>query len=282
MGISSVVVHSDPDAGALHAISGDESIAIGGSTAAESYLDADRILEAAHRTGAEAIHPGYGFLAENAEFAARCEAAGIGFIGPTPDQMRAFGLKHTARALATQAELPLLPGTDLLKNLAQARRAAKRIGYPVMLKSTAGGGGIGMRRCADSRELGEAFDAVARLAEKHFKQAGSYLEKFVDPARHVEVQMFGDGRGRGLPLGQRDCSLQRRNQKVIEETPPPALPEETRAALDGAAVRLGTAASYRSAGTVEFIVDPRQENGAAFYFLEVNTRIQVEHGVTEE
>ena len=279
MGISSVVVHSDPDAGALHAISGDESIAIGGSTAAESYLDADRILEAAHRTGAEAIHPGYGFLAENAEFAARCEAAGIGFIGPTPDQMRAFGLKHTARALATQAELPLLPGTDLLKNLAQARRAAKRIGYPVMLKSTAGGGGIGMRRCADSRELGEAFDAVARLAEKNFKQAGSYLEKFVDPARHVEVQIFGDGKGRVLALGQRDCSLQRRNQKVVEETPPPGLSDATRAALDDAAVRLGMAAAYRSAGTVEFIVDPRD---GTFYFLEVNTRIQVEHGVTEE
>jgi len=279
MGIASVGVYSDPDAGALHAAAGDESIAIGGATAAESYLDADRILEAAHRTGADAVHPGYGFLAENAEFGARCEAAGIAFIGPTPDQIRAFGLKHTARALATQAGLPLLPGTDLLKSIAQARRAAKRIGYPVMLKSTAGGGGIGMRRCADSRELGQAFDAVTRLAESHFKQAGSYLEKFVDPARHVEVQIFGDGRGRVLALGQRDCSLQRRNQKVVEETPPPGLGDETRAALDDAAMRLGAAASYRSAGTVEFIVDPRD---GSFYFLEVNTRIQVEHGVTEE
>ncbi len=279
MGIGSVAVYSDPDAGALHAAAGDESVGIGGSTAAESYLDADKILEAAYRTGAEAIHPGYGFLAENAEFATRCEAAGIAFIGPTPDQIRAFGLKHTARALATKAGVPLLPGTELLTGIAQARRAAKKIGYPVMLKSTAGGGGIGMRRCADSRELAQAFDAVTRLAETHFKQAGSYLEKFVDPARHVEVQVFGDGRGRVLALGQRDCSLQRRNQKVIEETPPPGLAEETRAALDGAAVRLGTAAAYRSAGTVEFIVDPRDGN---FYFLEVNTRIQVEHGVTEE
>jgi urea carboxylase len=279
MGVASVAVHSDPDAGARHAAAGDESIAIGGATAADSYLDADKILEAAHRTGADAIHPGYGFLAENAEFAARCEAAGIAFIGPTPDQIRAFGLKHTARALATKAGLPLLPGTDLLPGLPQARRAAKRIGYPVMLKSTAGGGGIGMRRCADSRALGEAFAAVARLAESHFKQAGTYLEKFVDPARHVEVQIFGDGRGHVLALGQRDCSLQRRNQKVIEETPPPGLSAETRASLDDAAIRLGTAAAYRSAGTVEFIVDPREDR---FYFLEVNTRIQVEHGVTEE
>jgi len=279
MGIVSVAIHSDPDAGALHAAAGDETIAIGGATAAESYLDADRILEAAHRSGADAIHPGYGFLAENAEFAARCEGAGIAFIGPTPDQIRAFGLKHTARALAKKAGLPLLPGTDLLPGLAQARRGAKRIGYPVMLKSTAGGGGIGMRRCADGRELEEAFAAVTRLAAGHFKEAGCYLEKFVDPARHVEVQIFGDGRGRVLALGQRDCSLQRRNQKVVEETPPPGLSDETRASLDDAAIRLGTAAGYRSAGTVEFIVDPRAD---AFYFLEVNTRIQVEHGVTEE
>jgi urea carboxylase len=279
MGIGSVAVFSEADAGALHAGAGDEALLIGGPAPAESYLDVDRILEAAHRTGAEAIHPGYGFLAENAEFAARCEAAGIAFIGPTPEQMRAFGLKHTARALASKAGLPLLRGTELLTSIAQARRAAKRIGYPVMLKSTAGGGGIGMRRCADSRELGTAFDAVTRLAESHFKQAGSYLEKFVEPARHVEVQIFGDGRGRVLALGQRDCSLQRRNQKVVEETPPPGLSDETRTALDDAAVRLGAAAAYRSAGTVEFIVDGQS---GAFYFLEVNTRIQVEHGVTEE
>jgi urea carboxylase len=279
MGIGSVAVYSDPDATGMHAATADESVALGGATAAESYLDADRILEAAYRTGADGIHPGYGFLAENAEFAARCEAAGIAFIGPTPEQIRMFGLKHTARALAKEAGLTLLPGTELLKGVAQARRAARRIGYPVMLKSTAGGGGIGMRRCADSRELGEAFAAVARLGAAHFKEAGSYLEKLVDPARHVEVQIFGDGRGRVLALGQRDCSLQRRNQKVVEETPPPGLSTETLAALDDAAVKLGAAASYRSAGTVEFIVDPRD---GRFYFLEVNARIQVEHGVTEE
>src|SRR3954447_7989209 len=164
MGIPSVAVYSEADAGARFVGAADEAVAIGGAAPSESYLDADRILEAVHRTGADGVHPGYGFLAENAEFAGRCEALGIAFIGPTADQIRAFGLKHTARALATEAGLPLLPGTDLLTNLAQARRAAKKIGYPVMLKSTAGGGGIGMRRCADSRELGEAFAAVARLA----------------------------------------------------------------------------------------------------------------------
>ncbi len=215
-------------------------MSIGGMTAAESYLDLDLVFEAAYRTGADAIHPGYGFLAENAEFAARCEAAGIAFVGPTAEQMRLFGLKHTARELATKAGLPLLPGTGLLANVTQAKRAAKRIGYPVMLKSTAGGGGIGMRRCADGKELAAAFDAVARLGKTHFKQAGSYIEKLVDPARHVEVQIFGDGAGKVLALGQRDCSLQRRNQKVIEETPPPGLSEATRAAMDDAAVRLGT------------------------------------------
>ena len=264
----------------MHAAAGDESIGIGGSTAAESYLDADKILEAAYRTGAEAIHPGYGFLAENAEFAGRCEAAGIAFIGPTPDQIRAFGLKHTARALATKAGVPLLPGTELLTGIAQARRAAKQIGYPVMLKSTAGGGGIGMRRCADSRELAQAFDAVTRLAETHFKQAGSYLEKFVDPARHVEVQIFGDGRGRVLALGQRDCSLQRRNQKVIEETPPPGLAEETprRAGRRGGAPGRGGGLPVGGHRRVH----RRSARRGAFYFLEVNTRIQVEHGVTEE
>jgi urea carboxylase len=279
MGIGSVAVYSEADAGALHPASADEAVAIGPAPAAESYLNVDRILEAARQTGAEAIHPGYGFLSENADFAARCAAEGITFIGPTPDNMRAFGLKHRARALATEADLPLLPGTGLLPGLVEARTAAVRIGYPVMLKSTAGGGGIGMRRCADAAELEAAFEPVARLAGSHFKDSGVYLEKLVDPARHVEVQIFGDGRGRVVALGQRDCSLQRRNQKVIEETPPPGLSAQTLSAMDAAAVRLGAAAHYQSAGTVEFVVDART---GAFYFLEVNTRIQVEHGVTEE
>jgi len=279
LGIGSVAVHSTADATALFVAAADEAVEIGGAAPAESYLDADRIFEAVARTGAEAIHPGYGFLAENAELAARCERTGIVFIGPTSAQMRAFGLKHTARALATEARLPLLPGTGLLADLAEAQSAASRIGFPVMLKSTAGGGGIGMRRCASADELGAAFDSVVRLGAAHFKDKGVYLEKLVDPARHVEVQIFGDGAGRVLALGQRDCSLQRRNQKVVEETPPPGLTDETRAGLDDAAVRLGAAARYRSAGTVEFVLDPRDQS---FYFLEVNTRIQVEHGVTEE
>jgi urea carboxylase len=279
MSVGSVAVFSDADAGALHPADADQAVGIGGAAAADSYLNVERILEAARRTGAEAIHPGYGFLAENADFAVRCEEAGIAFIGPTPEQIRAFGLKHTARALARAAALPLLPGTELLADAAEAGRAAERIGYPVMLKSTAGGGGIGMRRCADGRELREAFESVTRLARSAFKDGGCYLEKLVDPARHVEVQIFGDGRGRVLSLGARDCSLQRRNQKVIEETPPPGLSAETLAEMERVATRLGATASYRSAGTVEFIVDART---GVFFFLEVNTRIQVEHGVTEE
>ena len=279
LGIRSVAVHSTADATALFVAVADEAVEIGGAAASESYLDADRIFEAVARTGAEAIHPGYGFLAENPELAARCERSGIVFIGPTSEQIRAFGLKHTARALATEAGLPLLPGTGLLGDLAEAQAAASQIGFPVMLKSTAGGGGIGMRRCATADELGAAFDSVVRLGAAHFKDKGVYLEKLVDPARHLEVQIFGDGAGRVLALGQRDCSLQRRNQKVVEETPPPGLSDETRAGLDEAAVRLGAAARYRSAGTVEFVLDPRDQR---FYFLEVNTRIQVEHGVTEE
>jgi urea carboxylase len=277
--VGSVAVYSDADAGGLFVGAADEAVSIGGAAPADSYLDADRIFEAVHRVGAQAVHPGYGFLAENADFAARCESMGIAFIGPTAEQMRAFGLKHRARELATTAGLPLLPGSGLLKGIAEARKAAKKIGYPVMLKSTAGGGGIGMRRCATPAELGAAFESVARLAGAHFKDKGLYLEKLVDPARHVEVQILGDGAGRVLSLGQRDCSLQRRNQKVVEETPPPGLSAETCAAMDDAAVRLGAAARYRSAGTVEFVLDTRDDS---FYFLEVNTRIQVEHGVTEE
>jgi urea carboxylase len=279
MGIGSVAVFSDADAGALHVGGADEAVPIGGAAPAESYLDGNKILEAAHRTRADGIHPGYGFLAENADFAARCEGLGIAFVGPTAPQIRAFGLKHTARELATRADLPLLPGTGLLASVGEALKEARKIGYPVMLKSTAGGGGIGMRRCATAEELEASFAPVTRLAGAHFKDAGVYLEKLVDPARHVEVQIFGDGAGRVLAVGQRDCSIQRRNQKVIEETPPPGLGDATRAALDLAAVRLGAAAAYRSAGTVEFVVDARDSR---FYFLEVNTRIQVEHGVTEE
>jgi urea carboxylase len=286
LGIGSVAVYSEADRGSLHVQQADEAVLIGGPAAVDSYLRADRILQAAHDTGATAIHPGYGFLSENAEFAEGCERAGIAFVGPTPQQMRSFGLKHTARALATEAGLPLLPGSALLQDVEQALAQAARIGYPVMLKSTAGGGGIGMQQCADAGSLRDAFDSVRRLAGGHFRDSGVFLERYVMRARHIEVQLFGDGLGKVVALGERDCSSQRRNQKVVEETPAPSLSDSLRRQLWSAAVRLGGAVQYRSAGTVEFIVDAdaaAQENvaGSGFYFLEVNTRLQVEHGVTE-
>lgn len=279
MGIGSVAVYSEADAASLHVRLADEAVLIGPPPAAQSYLVVEKILAVAKQVGAEAIHPGYGFLSENADFAEACAQAGIAFIGPTPDQMRAFGLKHTARELAERNNVPLLPGSGLLADSGHALAEAARIGYPVMLKSTAGGGGIGMRLCWSADELIEAFAAVQRLATANFKDAGVFLEKYVEQARHIEVQIFGDGRGNVLALGERDCSVQRRNQKVIEETPAPGLSDAQRAQLHATAVRLAQAVNYQSAGTVEFVYDA--SNGE-FYFLEVNTRLQVEHGVTEQ
>lgn len=279
LGLRSVAVYSEADADSAHVALADVAVCIGPAPAAQSYLSAERILQVARETGAGAIHPGYGFLSENPGFAQACEDTGIAFIGPTPEQMRAFGLKHTARALAEQHGVPLLPGSGLLGDVTEALREAERIGYPVMLKSTAGGGGIGMRLIRSAAEMAPAFEAVQRLATANFKDAGLFLEKFVERARHIEVQLFGDGLGRVVALGERDCSAQRRNQKVIEETPAPGLSEATRHALHKAAVRLGQAVGYRSAGTVEFVLDA---DTSAFYFLEVNTRLQVEHGVTEQ
>jgi urea carboxylase len=283
MGIRSVAVYSEADAGSLHVTVCDEAHCIGPAQPAASYLDTARILEAARKSGAQAIHPGYGFLSENAAFAEECAAAGIAFIGPTPSQMRDFGLKHTARALAEKSGVPLLPGTGLLADAADAAAQAERIGYPVMLKSTAGGGGIGMQVVRDEKELGSAWDTVLRLSQGNFKHGGIYLEKYVGRARHVEVQIFGDGKGTVLALGERDCSAQRRNQKVLEETPAPGIGQALRAALHDSAVRLGETVSYQSAGTVEFVLDADASGAEAkgFYFLEVNTRLQVEHGVTE-
>jgi urea carboxylase len=279
MGVRSVAVYSKADAGSLHVAQADEAACIGEALASESYLDAGKVLRAATDTGAGAIHPGYGFLSENASFAEACADHGITFVGPTPQQLRDFGLKHTARQLAERSGLPLLPGTGLLRDLPQALDEAERIGWPVMLKSTAGGGGIGMQLCRSADQLAAAFDSVRRLGQANFANAGTFVEKYVERARHVEVQIFGDGGGRVVALGERDCSLQRRNQKVIEETPAPNLPERVRRAMLDAARRLGESVAYRSAGTVEYIYDPQTE---AFYFLEVNTRLQVEHGVTEE
>ena len=279
MGIASVAVYSEADRHSRHVLEADEAVCVGPAPAAASYLQADKLLEVARSVGAEAIHPGYGFLSENAAFAERCAESGIVFIGPSPQQMRDFGLKHTARSLAAANGVPMLPGSGLLSGIDHARREAGRIGYPVMLKSTAGGGGIGMQLCWKPEELEESFASVERLARNNFSQGGLFLEKYVEQARHIEVQIFGDGKGTVVALGERDCSVQRRNQKVIEETPAPGITAATRAALFDAAVRLGQAVGYQSAGTVEFVFDVQTRE---FYFLEVNTRLQVEHGVTEQ
>ncbi|CAN7679528.1 urea carboxylase [Pararhizobium sp. LjRoot238] len=278
MGIASVAVYSDADRFALPVLLADEAVRLGPAPARESYLNVDAVIAACNATGAEAVHPGYGFLSENIGFAERLAAKGIAFIGPRPEHLSAFGLKHTARELAKASGVPLLPGTDLLSSAAEALTAAETIGYPVMLKSTAGGGGIGMQLCADAAALKASFESVQRTARASFGDARVYIERFVADARHVEVQIFGDGRGKVVALGERDCSLQRRNQKVVEETPAPGLSAATRARLHEAAVDLGASVSYASAGTVEFIYDPAREE---IYFLEVNTRLQVEHPVTE-
>lgn len=279
LGIASVAVYSEADQDSLHVTLADEAFCIGAAPAQQSYLNIEKILEIAKQTGAEAIHPGYGFLSENAEFCDLCENKGIAFIGPTSSQMLDFGLKHTARELAIKSQVPLLPGSSLLSGEPEAITEAARIGYPVMLKSTAGGGGIGMRLVWDEAELKDAYQTVSYLAQANFKDAGLYLEKFVQHARHIEVQIFGDGKGQVLALGERDCSVQRRNQKVIEETPAPHLTDEQRDYIQTVAIQLMQSVNYRSAGTVEFVMDTETEQ---FYFLEVNTRLQVEHGVTEQ
>ncbi|MEV0735701.1 5-oxoprolinase/urea amidolyase family protein [Streptomyces sp. NPDC050549] len=279
LGLRTVAVYSDADRAAPHVRLADEAVRLGPAPAKESYLDADLVLKAAKDTGAGAIHPGYGFLSEDAAFARRCEDAGIVFVGPTPAQLELFGAKHTARAAAEAAGVQLAPGTGLLADLAEALAQAARIGYPVMLKATGGGGGIGMSACHSADELTEAWERVQRVAAASFSSAGVFLERLVEHARHVEVQVFGDGEGGVVTFGDRDCSLQRRNQKVVEEAPAPGLPDHVRAQLTASARDLCASVGYRSAGTVEFVYDARREEA---YFLEVNTRLQVEHPVTEE
>ncbi|TDF86263.1 urea carboxylase [Pseudomonas sp. H9] len=277
--VKGVAVYAEADIASRHILEAEQALSLGEGAAASTYLDVEKILAAAQASGAKAIHPGYGFLSENAAFAEACEAAGIAFVGPTPEQLRVFGLKHTARALAKARGVPMLEGTDLLDSVEQALAAAMGVGYPVMLKSTAGGGGIGMRVCRNAQELGDAFEAVKRLGQNNFSDAGVFIEKYIERARHLEVQVFGDGQGEVIALGVRDCSVQRRNQKVLEETPAPNLPTGMAEALCAAAVQLAKAVNYRSAGTVEFVFD---SDARQFYFLEVNTRLQVEHGVTEQ
>ena len=279
MQIESVVVYAESDANSLHVKQADHAFSLGEGGAVSTYLDIEKILKIAKDSGVNAIHPGYGFLSENASFVKRCEQEGIIFIGPTAEQILEFGLKHRARDLAQKAEVPLLPGSELLDNLDSAYRIADAIGYPVMLKSTAGGGGIGMHLCHDKNDLRENFDSVKRLGENNFSDDGVFLEKFIARARHIEVQIFGDGEGEAISLGERDCSSQRRNQKVVEECPAPNLSDQIRRKLHETAAKLLASINYRNAGTVEFIYDMDSHE---FYFLEVNTRLQVEHGVTEK
>ncbi|APX92524.1 urea carboxylase [Halomonas sp. 1513] len=279
LGVGSVVVYAEADRDAPYVYQADEAYSLGDGAAADTYLDIDKLIAIARDSGAQAVHPGYGFLSENTRFIDACEAAGLVFLGPTAEQIRGFGLKHEARLLAERAEVPLVPGSGLLDGAEAALAEAQRIGYPVMLKSTAGGGGIGMQVCQDGDELARAFDSVRGLGERNFGDGGVFVEAYIPRARHLEVQLFGDGQGRVVALGERDCSTQRRHQKVLEECPAPDLPDSVRHELHATAVRLGEAVAYRSAGTVEFIYDAQRQT---FYFLEVNTRLQVEHGVTEE
>lgn len=279
VGLRTVAVFSDADRGAPHVRRADEAVRLGPAAPSESYLRVDAILAAAAATGADLVHPGYGFLSEDAEFADAVERAGMTFVGPTPHQLRVFGTKHTARAIAKQAGVPVFAGSDLLDSAASAVLAASDIGYPVMLKATGGGGGIGMQVCPEERDLRAAYERVVRLAERSFGSTGVFVERFVDDARHVEVQVFGDGTGRVVSLGDRDCSLQRRNQKVIEEAPAPDLADHLRDRLHASSRALAGSVGYRSAGTVEFVYDARRGEAS---FVEVNARLQVEHRVTED
>lgn len=279
MGVKSVAVYSKADRDSLHVENADEAVYLGEGTAKDTYLDVDKIINAALETGAEAIHPGYGFLSENTFFASKCEENNIKFIGPDSSQIKLFGLKHSAREIAEKSGVPLLSGTGLLSGVDEAITEAEKIGYPVMIKSTAGGGGIGIRICENKEELVSSYDNVCYLAESNFNDAGVFLEKYIRKARHVEVQIFGNEYGEVATLGERDCSVQRRNQKVVEESPAPRLSDEVREKMYKAAKSLAKTSGYRSAGTVEFLYDESDEK---FYFLEVNTRLQVEHGITEE
>jgi acyl-CoA carboxylase subunit alpha len=278
MGIETVAVYSEADAYAPHVRFAGEAVHLGAAPAQESYLSIEKIIEAARRTGAEAIHPGYGFLSENAEFAESCAAAGIVFIGPPPAAIRAMGLKSSARRLAAEAGAPVVPGYDGEDQSVKTLRARMiEIGFPVLIKASAGGGGKGMRVVRVRSEVDSAIEAARREAEKAFGDGSLLLEKYVEGARHVEVQIFGDAHGNLVHLFERDCSLQRRHQKVVEESPSPAVNEELRRKMGDKAVAIGRAIGYANAGTVEFILAPSGE----FYFIEVNTRLQVEHPVTE-
>ncbi len=279
MGIATVAVHSEADAEALHVRLADESVAIGPAPSAESYLRIERIVEACLATGAEAVHPGYGFLSENPAFARALAKAGVTFIGPGPEAIAAMGDKIASKKLARAAGVSSVPGhLDIVPDAEAAAAIARDIGYPVMIKASAGGGGKGMRIAASDAEARDGFRSAASEAKSSFADDRIFIEKYIEEPRHIEIQVLGDISGNIVHLGERECSIQRRHQKVIEEAPSPFLDAETREAMGTQAVALARAVDYRSAGTVEFIVD-RERN---FYFLEMNTRLQVEHPVTEE
>jgi propionyl-CoA carboxylase alpha chain len=278
MRIRTVAVYSDADRNARHVELADEAVAIGAAPARESYLSAERILEACRKTGAEALHPGYGFLSENAEFCAQLEAAGIVFIGPKAPAIRAMGDKIASKKIAQAARVSTIPGHgEAIPDAAQAAKIAKAIGYPVMIKASAGGGGKGLRIARDDAEVREGFESCRNEARNAFGDERVFIEKFIDKPRHIEIQVLGDAHGNCVHLWERECSIQRRHQKMVEEAPSPFLDEKTRRAMGEQAVALARAVDYQSAGTVEFVVDGERN----FYFLEMNTRLQVEHPVTE-
>jgi acetyl-CoA carboxylase biotin carboxylase subunit len=276
LGVTSVAVYSDADEEALHVRHADVAVNIGPPPAGKSYLDMEAIIEAAKETGADAVHPGYGFLAENADFAAACRDAGLVFVGPSAEAIEKLGNKSAARRLAEEADVPVVPGSEESASVDEAIETAEEIGYPVMVKAAAGGGGRGIRVAENEEELRKSVQVAKREAESAFGDGSLYLEKFLTGPHHVEVQVMADHEGNVIHLYERECSMQRRRQKVLEEAPSPGISDEVRERICDAAVRLAREAGYANAGTVEFLVE-----GDDFYFIEMNTRIQVEHPVTE-
>ncbi len=277
MGISTVAVYSQADRDSLHAALADQAVCIGGPRSEESYLNARQIISTALATGAQAIHPGYGFLAENAEFAAQCRRYGITFIGPSAEVISKMGDKDAARWMMKENGVPITPGTGILKDWKEAASAAEEIGYPVLIKASAGGGGKGIRLVRSPENMEKAFETASGEADKAFGDGRVYLEKYLDPVKHIEVQLLADEAGNTVCLGERECSIQRNNQKLLEESPSPGVSPGIRKKLIEAAAKAAKAAGYVNAGTVEFLMDKKGN----FYFMEMNTRLQVEHPVSE-
>ncbi|MGY4796401.1 acetyl-CoA carboxylase biotin carboxylase subunit [Lysinibacillus sp. FSL K6-0057] len=278
LGIQSVAVYSEADADALHVKLADEAYCIGPKLSKDSYLSFPALLSVAEKTGADGIHPGYGFVSENADFAEACENAGIKFIGPSSDSIKIMGIKDVARTTMEAAGVPLVPGTGIVPDIETGKEWAAKIGYPVIIKATAGGGGKGIRVARTEEDLVKGIEITQKEAAAAFGNPGVYLEKFIEYFRHCEIQVLADGYGNVVHLGERDCTVQRRMQKLVEEAPSPALSSERRAEMGAAAVKAAQACDYEGAGTIEFIYDYREDK---FYFMEMNTRIQVEHPVTE-